>query len=1474
MSEWSVMRNRQRVAVLATGAALALAGVVTVPAVATADVQPAVTNPRPGEAVPKDRDGKVLLYVDGRDQKAVRDAVAKHGGKVTSTQGTRAQIAIPADQLAGLGKEQSIVEVKRPERAVPMAVTSEGVQASGANGWINDGKKGQGVKVGVIDVGFARLDEAKQEGELPAGTTVDNSGCHDATRSDDHGTAVAEVVHDMAPDAQLFLACIDGPLDFQAAAEWLQQQGVSVITAAIGFLSSGRGDGTGEAGSPADVVRKSREAGVMWAVAAGNLARTHFAGKAVDANGNGFVEFDGTAQNNGFNLAAGVTTTVSLKWDAWPKTNEDLDLYVMTQPKVPTGPTDPAIKAASTTNQRDVAGGTRPTEELTFTNDTGAAQFYYLYVRNHNAKFTTRFDLFASGPSDPLQYNTAAGSITEPATSPFVMAVGATQPGSGVLENFSGQGPTIDNRIKPDITAFDRVSTSTYGSQALTGTSAAAAHVAGAAALLKSANPQLDAAQIQTALQTRTNPRKSDNQWGTGVLAMGTPDTVPVVTGSGYTPFQRISVIHGKAFTAGEVFTLPIPDIPNDTTAVALNISVRNNPASGAAEVPSGLDVFPENTTTSKATTIRTQPGDGWVNSLVIAKVGADRAVRLRAGNGPVFDNVDLLGYFSTNSAASYFPQHSPVRVLDTRGLNGSPRNTPLDTGEVITVKARGANGVPDNATAVAVSLTSVESTQGTAMSLFATENGGTTLSVNRNERRSNLSIVAIDEDGNIRLRNGVGRSHATLDVVGWFASGAGAKYVPLGEPTRIADTATGTGQRTGPLGHGETARFQVTGLAGVPANATAAVLMPAVQEDLLGTELSLSPAEIGWSPVTQLTTRQRQRLSTSVLTPLGASGKVAVRNERGNAQVALDAQGYFLGGAQFTDDGACAQPVGESGYTSMFDGRAETNLSAWRVAGSTSLGSSGCELRTTEGTDISWYAAHAFGNDYTVKFDWKGNSAAVNSGLFVMFPDPGTNPAVPRDNGVEIDLSSDDTMGSILPGKPITRPSPAWGVWHAIEVTVAWNTVIVKLDGQEINRHTVTAAGRAFANSFIGLENDGNYRTSYLRNLRVKNNTAVRNGEIKGINSRCLDVVGNDPAAGQVQVWDCNSFPSQRWTTNVDQQITNVGKCLGAQNQATEAGTAVVLVTCSPEYYQQWVVRPDGAIVNVRSGRCLTPSTTDRGASLQLQDCTTRSDQVWGLPDQRGQIGALVNGASGRCLDILSNDVRNHKIQSWDCYGNPAQQWAVTGDGRITSSGQCLDVVNADTAAGTAVGIYECNGGANQQWQQRPDGTVVNPVSGRCLTAAGTGPGSVQSIQDCTGAPLQVWRLSAQSLWNGNVVGVGGKCTDIRGENPANVTVWLWQCFSPAGQVWTTIGDGSVRSIGACLDVGALTNGTPTVVATCHNGNSQQWSVRPDATFVHVESSRCMDVQAGSTENGTKMQLWDCVGTPQQRWATPLRAS
>jgi len=173
--------------------------------------------------------------------------VVKSGGTVTVTQGNRVRAAVPGSALMKLAEMPGVAQVQQPQKAFPLAVTSEGVEASGAGDWVRGGKTGAGVKVGVIDVGFDSLPEAQAAGELPAGTVLHGTNCPTDNVSA-HGTAVAEVVHDMAPGASLYLACAPDTMTFAAAVDWLTQQGVQIINASIGFTNAGRGDGSGSGG--------------------------------------------------------------------------------------------------------------------------------------------------------------------------------------------------------------------------------------------------------------------------------------------------------------------------------------------------------------------------------------------------------------------------------------------------------------------------------------------------------------------------------------------------------------------------------------------------------------------------------------------------------------------------------------------------------------------------------------------------------------------------------------------------------------------------------------------------------------------------------------------------------------------------------------------------------------------------------------------------------------------------------------------------------------------------------------------------------------------------------------------------------------------------------------------------------------------------------------------------------------------------
>jgi hypothetical protein len=87
-----------------------------------------------------------------------------------------------------------------------------------------------------------------------------------------------------------------------------------------------------------------------------------------------------------------------------------------------------------------------------------------------------------------------------------VAAINAQDPGLGDIENFSSNGPapiffpSPMTRPKPDVAAFDDVTTTVPGFAPFRGTSAAAPHSAAVAALLLSKNPNLTPAQVQSIL--------------------------------------------------------------------------------------------------------------------------------------------------------------------------------------------------------------------------------------------------------------------------------------------------------------------------------------------------------------------------------------------------------------------------------------------------------------------------------------------------------------------------------------------------------------------------------------------------------------------------------------------------------------------------------------------------------------------------------------------------------------------------------------------------------------------------------------------------------------------------------------------------------------------------------------------------------------------------------------------------------------
>ena len=143
----------------------------------------------------------------------------------------RAQLPLVAVQpLAALSAVQSI----RPaDEAVTHKNTSEGDAAHLVNtARTTHGVTGSGIGIGVLSNGVATLAARQASGDLPAQVAV----LPGQEGSGDEGTAMLEIVHDLAPGAELYFATgFSGQAQFAANIEALCEAGADVIVDDISY---------------------------------------------------------------------------------------------------------------------------------------------------------------------------------------------------------------------------------------------------------------------------------------------------------------------------------------------------------------------------------------------------------------------------------------------------------------------------------------------------------------------------------------------------------------------------------------------------------------------------------------------------------------------------------------------------------------------------------------------------------------------------------------------------------------------------------------------------------------------------------------------------------------------------------------------------------------------------------------------------------------------------------------------------------------------------------------------------------------------------------------------------------------------------------------------------------------------------------------------------------------------------------------
>ena len=417
----------------------------------------------------------------------------------------RVQGWIAASKLPALRAAAGVREVAAPHYALfaSGSTISEGDEALGAaDARARFGVDGSGVRVAIISDGIRGLAEAQERGDAPQLAEALAFGAGWLERGAE-GTAMLELVHDLAPGAQLSFGAVATDTDTIAAVRYFAQR-VDVIVDDVGFLYPDD--------QQSDVSRNTAAALAhpdwplrAYITAAGNWAQTHWSGRfsaGVDGAALGLPNpgplhtWRQGAPLNRFRLERGERVVVALHWDEpWGRAEHDFDLYLLDQ--------SGAVVASS--ERRQAIDALNPQELLVYTNEAADARFGLVVQNWRAAADPLELELFvlhrsgetaasaletATGESSLLAQADAGGGVIT------VAAIAHDQDGLNRTAQYSSQGPTNNGAAKPDIAAVDgvRISGATEFGARFFGTSAAAPHVAAVAALLLEAQPALLAA--------------------------------------------------------------------------------------------------------------------------------------------------------------------------------------------------------------------------------------------------------------------------------------------------------------------------------------------------------------------------------------------------------------------------------------------------------------------------------------------------------------------------------------------------------------------------------------------------------------------------------------------------------------------------------------------------------------------------------------------------------------------------------------------------------------------------------------------------------------------------------------------------------------------------------------------------------------------------------------------------------------------
>ena len=514
----------------------------------------------------------------------------------------------------------------------------------------------------------------------------------------------------------------------------------------------------------------------------------------------------------------------------------------------------------------------------------------------------------AGNDGDELDLNLRNACNYSPARVTAALTVGATDE-SDRRALFSNYGPCVDI-FAPGYDIEGAYNNSPSDSVTKNGTSMAAPHVAGAAAIALTTFPSASPSQVAEILISDATPNIISDS------GANTPNLLLMVAGPNLgvetTPTTMKSISPQRILdTRSGEGGVPVRKV-GGAYVLEVQVSGRNNIAqTGVSAVSLNVTATnPEGTGFITVYPCGTRPEISSLNFIAGETVPNAVVARLSdTGRLCFYSNVAVDIIADVNGSlldGNGFNPTAPSRLFDTRsGFGGVPAQKigQLDgTGAPLEVLVRGRNGIPSSGvTAVSMNVTITNTSAsdvGGYVSVYpcGARPNASNLNFVSGKTVPNAVIIPLSATGTVCFYV-YGRADIIVDINGNFESGLG--YSPI-SPNRIADTRSGIGgvavQSIGDnAGNGTPLEVSVTGTSGIPLSGVTAVSLNVtalgISTSPYGGYITVYPCD-NRPNASNLNFVAGQIVPNAVIAPVSTRGTVCFY-VYGIANILIDVNGY-----------------------------------------------------------------------------------------------------------------------------------------------------------------------------------------------------------------------------------------------------------------------------------------------------------------------------------------------------------------------------------------------------------------------------------------------------------------------------------------------------------------------------------------------------------------------------------------------------